>query len=72
MNRIIDIMRARDMMISGFRDRRGHLRYLLANNEIVHKQTVDAMKRRNLLEQVETDEEATAAGKVHYRLRKAL
>lgn len=68
MNRVIEIMRSRNMMISAFRDRRGRLRFLLANNEIVHKQTVDAMIEKKLLEMVETPEEAVVATKIHYRL----
>lgn len=69
MQRIIEVMRERDLTLAGFRDRKGHLRYVLSNNEIVHAQTVQAMMRRGLLEQMEPTEEANEKKEVHYRLK---
>lgn len=66
---VMDTMRSKNLTLMGFRDRKGHLRYLLSNNEIVAKQTVSAMKRRDLLEQMESTEEANARNEVHYRLK---
>lgn len=65
----MDTMRSKDLTISGFRDRKGHLRFALSNNELVHKQTVDAMLKRGLLELTEPLEEANKKGEVHYRLK---
>jgi hypothetical protein len=69
MQRILEIMHERDLTMVGFRDRKGHLRYVLSNNEIVHGQTVLAMKKRGLLEQIEPTEEANEKNEVHYRLK---
>lgn len=69
MQRTIDLMRSRNLTIVGFRDRRGRLRYLLSNNEVLHYNLVTAMKERELLEQIETTEEANKKNEVHYRLR---
>lgn len=69
MHRIVEIMRERDLTMVGFRDRKGHLRYVLSNNEIVHGQTVLALKKRGLLEQIESTDEANAKNEVHYRLK---
>lgn len=63
------MMRERDLTMVGFRDRKGQLRFVLSNNEIVHRQTVLAMKKRGLLEQMESTEEANRKGEVHYRLK---
>ena len=71
MKRTLDLMQSRDLVVTGFRDRKGHLRYILSNNEIVHPQTIRAMKERGLLEMIEpTTEQTKATGEVHYRLRK--
>jgi hypothetical protein len=70
--RVIDTMRLKDLTMVAFRDRRGRLRYVLSNNEIVHRQTVNLMKKRGLLEQIETTEEANAKNEVHYRLKAGL
>lgn len=71
MKRAIDLMQSRDLILTGFRDRKGHLRYLLSNNEIIHPQVVRGLKDRNLLEMIEpTIEQVNQTGEVHYRLRK--
>lgn len=69
MLRILEVMQDSDLTMTGFRDRKGHLRYVLSNNEIVHGQTVLALKKRGLLEQIEPTEEANAKNEVHYRLK---
>lgn len=69
MQRAIDLMQSRNLTIAGFRDRKGHLRYVLSNNEVLHYNLVSAMKERGLLEQVESTEEANKKNEVHYRLR---
>lgn len=69
MQRTIEIMQSRNLTIVGFRDRKGHLRYILSNNEVLHYNLVNAMRERGLLEQLESTEEATAKNEVHYRLK---
>lgn len=65
----IELMRSHNLTIIGFRDRRGRLRYLLSNNQVLHYNLVTAMKERGLLEQMESTEEANRKNEVHYRLR---
>jgi hypothetical protein len=68
--RTVEKMRSRNLTIVGFRDRRGHLRYLLSqNNEVLHYNLVAAMKKRDMLEQIESMEEANRENEVHYRLK---
>lgn len=69
MQRTVEIMQARNLTITGFRDRKGHLRYVLSNNEVLQYNLVDAMKKRGLLEQIESIEEASAKNEVHFRLQ---
>lgn len=72
MQRTVEEMRSKNLVLIGFRDRKGHLRYILSDNQIVHSQTVEGMKRRGLLEQLESTEEANRKNEVHYRLKKVL
>lgn len=72
MQRTIEDMRSKNLTIVGWRDNRGRLRYALSNNEIVHGQTVRALKEKGLLEQMESDEEAARYNEVHYRLKAGL
>lgn len=69
MQRVVELMRERDLTMVGFRNRKGQLRFVLSNNEIVHPQTVYALKKRGLLEQIGSTEEANQKKEVHYRLK---
>jgi hypothetical protein len=69
MRRTINDMRMKNLTITGFRSRRGHLRYALSNNELIHQQTVQAMLKRGLLEMTESLEEVNRKGEVTYRLK---
>lgn len=57
-------MRSQNLSLVGFRGRKGSLRYLLSNNEIVTKQTVQGMIGRDLLELIGEKE-----GRAFYRLK---
>lgn len=67
MRETIRKMRERNLSLVGFRGRKGGLRYLLSNNEIVSKQTVQGMIERGLLEMIGEKE-----GRAFYRLKAGL
>jgi hypothetical protein len=69
MRRTLSDMRTKNLTITGFRDRKGHLRYVLSNNELVHPQTVQSLIKRGFLEMTESLEKVNAQGEVTYRLK---
>lgn len=70
MRRLIEEMQTHDLTIRVYRDRRrGHLRYFLSNGKRIHRQTVQVMQDRGLLEQIEPAKEANEKNEVHYRLK---
>lgn len=66
---VIDQMRLKNLTVAGFRDRRGRLRYVLSNNEIIVRSTAKAMIERGILEMIEAPDEARKLTEVHYRLK---
>jgi hypothetical protein len=64
MAKVVWKMRSQNLSLVGFRGRKGSLRYLLSNNEIVTKQTVQGMIERGLLEMIGEKE-----GRAFYRLK---
>lgn len=64
MQKTVREMREQNLSLVGFRGRKGGLRYLLSNNEIVTKQTVQGMLDRGLLELIGEKE-----GRAFYRLK---